>query len=183
MSNNPNTSVINRHRQWTIRPGVDSDTQAILELVRELFGEYGLLLDPVLDAAEHYQPQTGFANCGGAFCVAWGRDRLLGTAAIHPISGCGCGELRRFYVCQEARGTGLALALTVQIQEWCLATSTSEIRLWTDARFQRSHAFYTKIGFVRTGRTQQYHDVNNTTGIEFAAHVDNLKLDHTSAGK
>jgi GNAT superfamily N-acetyltransferase len=76
-------------------------------------------------------------------------------------------ELHRLYVHPGLRRRGLGLLLTTRVMDWCRAAGIPHLLLWSDTRFDRAHALYTRLGFARTGEREVPGDVNGTREFRF----------------
>ena len=141
----------------TLRSFEIEDAGAVIALIDGIYHEYG---DRVhLEQAEadlndipaHFRP--------GHFMVL-DEGGIFGTVAISP-SGAGDEKtcyLKRLYLHAEYRGQGRADTMV----DWAIDTARGlgalRLQLWSDVRFERAHAFYTKRGFHRDGRVRTMND-------------------------
>lgn len=133
-----------------IREAQNLDVPEIVRLVTEVLGEFGLEFgkgsktdDELLRLPDSYLQK------GGAFWVA--RDSsgaLTGTAGMFPV-GEGTFELRKMYLCPEARGKGVARMLLESCVAFARSCGARRIVLDTTHQMERAIAFYEKNGFVR----------------------------------
>ncbi len=93
----------------------------------------------MLDIAELMTPHLHFF-------VARRADRALGCGAL-LISSDGYGELKRFYVSDEARGAGVATALLAAVERAAKGKAIHALRLETGVFSYPALALYRKKGF------------------------------------
>jgi carbonic anhydrase len=123
------------------------DGSAEIELVRELFREYGDSLDVDLCFQGF---ETELAELPWEYVVL-----LVGRVGGAP-AGCvgvrrlddGACELKRLYVRPEARGTGLGRELTVAAIDRARELGFRRMRLDTLPSMTAARALYAKLGFV-----------------------------------
>jgi GNAT superfamily N-acetyltransferase len=126
-----------------------ADVPAVLVLVAEVLGEFGLEfgIGSPTDAELHGLPAS-YAERGGAFWVALRDGELLGTCGVFPVAPLTF-ELRKMYLRSAARGLGLGKRLLDVAVEWTRAQSANHIVLDTIDEMTRAIAFYEANGFVR----------------------------------
>lgn len=73
----------------------------------------------------------------------------IGCVGVRP-GGTGVVEMKRLYVTNAARGTGLGLALIRAAIDWAVERGCGTIRLGTLASMTRAIALYERLGFRRT---------------------------------
>jgi putative acetyltransferase len=89
---------------------------------------------------------------GGVYLVgARVAGRLLGLGGVELQDG-GIGELKRFFVAPEHRGTGVADALITALVAYARDAGTDLLRLETGDRQRAAIAFYRRHGFVEVAR-------------------------------
>ncbi|NVJ71314.1 MAG: GNAT family N-acetyltransferase [Alphaproteobacteria bacterium] len=146
-----------------MRPVKDSDCDGLIELIGGCFSEYeGVFLEPDgldkdLQAYATYMREQG----GEGFVVEKG-DKLVASVAYAPIEGTRF-ELKRLYLSQELRGSGMGLELLHHVEDLARNRDATEMELWSDTRFTRAHRFYEREGYVKQGYTRDLHDISNTT--------------------
>lgn len=146
-----------------MRPVKDSDRDGLIELIGGCFSEYeGVFLEPDgldkdLQAYATYMKEHG----GEGFVVEKG-ERLVASVAYAPIEGSRF-ELKRLYLSQELRGSGMGLELLHHVEGLARERGATEMELWSDTRFTRAHRFYEREGYVKQNYTRDLHDISNTT--------------------
>ncbi len=87
---------------------------------------------------------------------------LVGVGGVE-LTPAGAGELKRFYVLPEHRGTGVADALLDALVEHATARGASVLRLETGDRQHAALAFYRRRGFEEVPRFGPY--VGSATSV------------------
>lgn len=120
----------------------DSEVIALLdELTSELaLGGYAATetFGYSLEQLESSQVYLVGAHAGG---------RLVGVGGVE-LQDPGIGELKRFFVLPEYRGTGVADALIIALIEYATDDGIAVLRLETGDKQQSAIAFYRRHGFV-----------------------------------
>ena len=175
-----------------LRPVRDDDAAALIELIGETWAEYpGVVLD--VDAEEPWMraPAASFAEWGGAFWVLPrpGSRRLDACVGVRPArTSAGVGligagpvgapepksavELKSLYVAAPARRRGVGSGLARQVEQWARERGMLRVELWSDTRFADAHRLYERLGYVRTGRRRELHDLSQSTESEFVTTLD-----------
>jgi len=148
-----------------IRPIELADVPALLQIIADSRGEYGIAAKgvPLLEPADHalyanYQRQRTL------YFVALSGGEVVGGAGVAPLSGADpltC-ELQRMYLRRDARGRGIGEALL----ERCLAAAKQflYVRCYLETVTQMHAAleFYERHGFrdlqAPVGRTGHEHN-------------------------
>jgi len=148
-----------------IRPATDADSAAVVAVVSACWDEYpGCVTDIEGEAPELLAPATALAAKGGACWVFEADGAVAGLVACWPL-GDGVWEVGKMYVAAAHRGSNAARDLLVEAEAYAAAAGATELKLWSDTRFERAHAFYEKHGFVRTGPLRVLGDKSGS--IEF----------------
>lgn len=132
----------------------------VINLLDRVYKEYG---DEVwLEGydADLLNVDDAYRKKGGAFWIAISDDgEVFGTVALKLVPEDDDSiELKRMYIDQSVRGTGLAHRLTDTVIEWGKEHGYKKVVLWTDTQFTRAHRFYEKYGFTYTGRKRDMDD-------------------------
>lgn len=132
-----------------VREARSADVPAVIELVRETLGEFGLQFGVGSPTDEQLcaLPESYTAH-GGMFWVATDGDAVVGTCGVFPIAP-RMVELRKMYVRPAARGTGLGARLLDVAVTWAGAQGAERMVLDTVEAMTRAIAFYEANGFVR----------------------------------
>lgn len=146
----------------TRRPVRDRDSEQLIELITNCWTEYpGCVMD--VDGEEPWlrAPATAYAG-KGLFWVVERADRIVACAGF--VDRGDEIELKSLYVDKSARRRGLGARLVHLIEE---QAGERPIRLWSDSRFEDAHRLYERLGYRRTGRVRDLHDLSRTTEYEF----------------
>ena len=135
-----------------ITPGRDADSQDVIALIDAVYGEYGEVMFLEGADADLVAIERTYRHAGGEFWVCRDADgRLAGTVAVKLHADSAEAVLKRLYVRQEFRGTGLADELFDLVLAWSAARGVRRLVSWSDTRFVRAHAFYARRGLSRIG--------------------------------
>jgi RimJ/RimL family protein N-acetyltransferase len=108
------------------------------------------------------------------FWVLVGPDeRVFGTIACsaHPIEGAPGLELKKCYLHPSQRGRGLARRLVALVEDHASSLGIATVELWSDTRFTTAHAVYEHLGYRRTGRERDLHDLSATREYHFVKRI------------
>jgi GNAT superfamily N-acetyltransferase len=129
-----------------IRPYEPTDQAGFADLVATVLAEYGLKVDPVLEAdLEH--PETSYQ---GAW-VAVHYDRVVGSVAVRLLDDGKVAQVKRMYLQPEHRGRGLGRTLLNHAVHWAKDRGCSSIVLDTSTAMTAAQRLYESAGFARTG--------------------------------
>jgi GNAT superfamily N-acetyltransferase len=149
-----------------LRPGRDDDAEGFIALIGACWAEYpGCVMDVDGEVPELRALASYYAEHGGALWVAEADGRVAGIVGTKPL-GEGAWELCKMYADAGQRGTGLAQTLIGAAEHFAQAAGATEMKLWTDTRFDRAHRFYEKQGYVRSGPIRVLDDLSHS--LEFA---------------
>jgi putative acetyltransferase len=93
---------------------------------------------------------------------AWIDARLVGLAGLE-LQDTETGELKRFYVTPDHRGTGVADALLTELTAHAREHGRTRLRLETGDRQRAAIAFYRRHGFAEVSRFGPY--VRSATSV------------------
>jgi GNAT superfamily N-acetyltransferase len=144
----------------------DDDSAALIELIGSCWAEYpGCVLD--VDGEEPWlrAPAAAYAAGGRCWVVEEG-DEILACVGVKPRAD-GVAELKSLYVAARARRRGLGARLTGLVEAEAARLGAGRVVLWSDTRFGDAHRLYERLGYARTGRTRELHDLSGTTEFEF----------------
>lgn len=148
--------------QIRLREVRNEDSEGLIRLIGGVYSEYpGCVLDVEREEPFLLSPE-------GTFDAWWVLDRqgeIIGCCAL--CLGDGAAELKKLYLRPGVRGSGLARKLTELTETTAREAGATVIELWTDTRFTDAHGFYAHLGYARTGRTRDLHDLSNTTEYHF----------------
>ena len=149
-----------------VRPATDDDAADVIDLIARAFAEYpGCVLDVDREEPELRTPASSFDR----FWVVEENGTVVGciACALHGDIV----ELEKLYVDAAVRGRGLARQLVELVENTAHDHGATLIELWSDTRFTTAHAVYEHLGYARTGRTRDLHDLSNTTEYHFTKRV------------
>ncbi len=160
---------MNQRTDLAIRPALDADSDRLITLMEECWRPYpGCVMDVDGEMPELRRPASHWAARGGALWVAEMERDLIGSLAIDVIGHGSAIELHWMYVDQRAHGKGVAQSLYAQAIDVAGARGIKRVELWTDTRFHRAHAFYEKLGFLRSPGSRELHDLSQSVEFHYA---------------
>jgi putative acetyltransferase len=128
-------------------------TQDIDE-IRILFGEYSRLVSEALcfqNFDQELEALPGqYAPPGGVLLIARDKNAAAGCVALRQLDA-GTGEMKRMYVRDAYRGTGLGRRLAVAIIEEARKRKYGRVVLDTLPKLAPAIALYRDLGFRETG--------------------------------
>jgi len=146
----------------------DDDSAALIELIGACWSEYpGCVLD--VDGEEPWlrAPAAAYAGDDGTCWVVEDGGGIVACVGVKPRAG-GVAELKSLYVARRARRRGLGARLTGLVEAEATQLGALRVVLWSDTRFRDAHRLYERLGYARTGRTRDLHDLSGTSEYEFA---------------
>lgn len=129
------------------RPG---DRDGFARLVASVLGEYGFVVDPVLEA-DLDDPARAYGAVWVARDPDGGGGDLVGSVAIRVLDGGDMAELKRMYLDPAYRGQGIGRALLNRAIDWARDRGCRVIVLDTSGAMVAAKGLYESAGFVRTG--------------------------------
>jgi GNAT superfamily N-acetyltransferase len=153
-----------------IEPATTADVPAVIDLIGRVYEEYGFVFEPATELPDLFAFERHYGVPEGAFFVAREAGRLVGSVGVTRLAG-DVAELHRLYLDAALRGRGLGRALVETVLAWCRGEGVLHLLLWSDTRFDRAHALYTRMGFTRTGERELPGDVNNTREFRYEREV------------
>jgi GNAT superfamily N-acetyltransferase len=125
-----------------------------LEDVRTLFGEYSVLVAEALrhqNFGEELEALPGaYAPPGGALLIARDGDAAAGCVALRRLDSA-TGEMKRMYVRQAYRGSGLGRKLAVAVIDEARKRGHARLVLDTLPKLSTAIALYHDLGFRECG--------------------------------
>lgn len=151
-----------------LRAGRDDDAAGFIDLIGACWAEYpGCVMDLDGEVPELRALASYYASQDGALWAAEQDGRVVGMVAARPLSG-GTWELCKMYAYAAQRGTGLAQSLVDVAEAHARGHGATEMRLWSDTRFDRAHRFYEKASYLRAGPIRALNDLSNSMEFEYA---------------
>lgn len=130
------------------RPVQRADTPGIIELVRQVYREYGYELDLTED--RHLLDPGGYFRAhGGEFWVIEADGAIRATAGV--LLHADAAELKTLYADARYRGRGWGRLLVETAQRFARAAGKRRFLLWSDTRFREAHGLYRHMGFAEVG--------------------------------
>ena len=125
-----------------------------LEDIRTLFGEYSRLVAEALcfqNFDQELEALPGlYAPPGGVLLIARDKDAAAGCVALRQLDA-GSGEMKRMYVRDAYRGSGLGRRLALAVIEEARKRKYSRVVLDTLPKLAPAIALYRDLGFRETG--------------------------------
>ena len=123
----------------------DLRTPAAQELIRALNAEMTARYPE--DGATFFRLDADeVAEGRGAFLIAYLGPQPVGCGAVRRI-GDGVGEIKRMYVCSEARGRGVGRAVLAALEAEARRLGLRRLLLETGSRQAQALALYRRAGF------------------------------------
>ena len=130
----------------------DVDSAESRELLRELWRELDELYGNEIGTAAEFPNPAGII-----FVIARLDDVAIGCGAIRPRSAT-IAEVKRVYVRQTSRGTGVARAIMHELDQLARAAGFNEIWLETGLRQPAAIRLYESLGYTRIADFGDYKD-------------------------
>jgi len=136
--------------EFTIRPGCNEDSKAVVAIIDAVYREYGDEMDLEGYDRDLLDLEGTYREKGGEIVVLESRGEVVGAHATQPINRAeGLVTFRRLYLPKEMRGTGAGTLLMDWAVEWSREHGFKRVEFWSDTRFERAHRFFERYGFVR----------------------------------
>jgi len=149
-----------------LREADDGDAAGLAALIGGVYAEYpGCVLD--LPGVDHDLTgiRTHLAARGGRL---WVLPDVAGLRACVGYAPAGDRvELKRLYVTQDARRSGVGTGLTAMVVDLAATLQAAGVDLWSDTRFEDAHRHYEKHGWVLQPDTRYLHDPSDSTEFHF----------------
>lgn len=134
---------------YTIQPIYNNYTNEIIELITHIQQKEFNIPITVRDQPDLLDIEANYHAGGGNFWGAFNGDELVGTIALINI-GHNAGTIRKMFVKDGHRGTGLAQQLLETLIQDAAKKQMTDIYLGTSAVLKAAHRFYERNGFVLT---------------------------------
>jgi putative acetyltransferase len=149
--------------ELVLRDARDSDAAGLIELIGSVFREYpNCVLDVDGELPELRHIASSFAEWRGRFWVAERQRRIVGCVGCTPSAEPGGLELKKLYVAESERVSGLGSRLVSLVEQEARVRRARFIDLWSDTRFVTAHRFYERRGYQYGGVTRELHDKSDT---------------------
>lgn len=150
-----------------IRPAEDRDADGLIKLIGDCFSEYeGVFLEPDGLDADLKAYASFMKEIDGEAFVVEKEGELVAVSSYAPLEGDKY-QLKRIYLSQKLRGSGMGLELLHLVEGKARARGAASMELWSDTRFTRAHSFYQREGYVKQDYTRDLLDSSNTTEFCF----------------
>jgi ribosomal protein S18 acetylase RimI-like enzyme len=159
----------------SIRSYEPKDREGFARLVSTVLREFGLTVDPVLEA-DLDDPQRVY----GAVLVATDNDEVIGSVAIRVIGEGATAELKRMYLQPAYRGRGLGRSLLDQAIGWAHSQRCRSIVLDTSTAMTAAQRLYQAAGFLRTGTRTETGTHDSRCEILYKLELSNRSQDRTA---
>jgi putative acetyltransferase len=136
------------YRDFLIRDWQPDDRQSAAALIDSVLAEYGLGSEPNGADRDVLQVEQAYWATGGAFWVVERQGQLVGTAGYYPVSrGTNAVEIRKMYLCPDARGQGLGRFLLQTLEQTIATKGFTQIWIETASVLQPAIALYENSGY------------------------------------
>ena len=153
-----------------IEAATGADAPGVIALIKRVYGEYGVGGDPVGVVPYLLEFDSRYTAPRGAFFVVREGGVVVGSVGVERLDDGGA-EIHRLYLDARLRGRGTGRALMEAAVTWCRAEGLTRVVLWSDSRFDRAHALYTRLGFEKGPERAIPDDLNQTREYFFARTV------------
>ncbi len=151
-----------------LRRARNADSDGVISLIARVFTEYeGCVLDVDLEEPELRNPVESFTR----FWVLAREEEILGCGGLDD-HGEGVVQLKKLYLDPSVRGGGYARVIAQLVEKYARSVGATSLELWSDTRFVAAHGFYERMGYLRTGRTRELHDLSHTTEYHYVKMLD-----------
>jgi GNAT superfamily N-acetyltransferase len=153
---------------FRLRPATEGESAELIEVVREVFVEYGWIFDATDELPDFVQFDKYYAGNVPA------KDKPFLCAVDMPdkqgaVAGCIALKfdhegpcLSRVYLRKQYRGRGVGKWMVREYMEMLRLQGYGSLHLWTDTRFVPAHRMYEKVGFRMAGEIRSLHDINRS---------------------
>ncbi|HEX7915159.1 GNAT family N-acetyltransferase [Rudaea sp.] len=134
---------------FSIRPALDSDLDALLALERAAF------------TSDHLSPRQyrqHLHSASASVLAAVDADGLLGKAVVFYRAGSDIARLYSIAVAERARGRGVAKALLAAVEAAALHRHCLRLRLEVRKDNAAAIALYERLGFQRFGEKRGFYE-------------------------
>lgn len=133
----------------TIKSIFNDQTDTIIDLIITIQQQEFNIPIGIRDQPDLLDIEKNYHATGGNFWGAYKGDELIGTIALIDI-GHNAGTIRKMFIKDGHRGTGLAQQLLDTLLHYARQKSMTDLYLGTSAVLKAAHRFYERNGFVLT---------------------------------
>ena len=150
-----------RSRAFEVRKAGMADAESAFHLIDEYYAEIGVVVRDSHAELEHYRTakQSGIwlAWVDGHDGLEISRGRIaIGCILLRPLPQLEhAGEIKRLYVRQAYRGTGVAQAMLLALEDYAAAQGIGSLYLDTKQDLKAAIQFYERSGY---GHCERYND-------------------------
>ena len=156
-----------------VREANDSDSDAIISLIDNIYDEYQgcvLLVDD--EEPELRSPASSYQKLGGRFWVAVCNDNICGTVALTPTDAPHVARSNKLYVSSVARSRGIGEAMCNLVERTAKEDLNAEMMmLYTDSRFLKAHRLYERLGYERQPGLLHRADASQSVEIVYTKRI------------
>ncbi|MFD0749892.1 GNAT family N-acetyltransferase [Mucilaginibacter calamicampi] len=134
---------------YIIRPIYNDQQDEIVDLIIHIQQQEFNIPVTLNDQPDLLDIEKNYHAGGGNFWGAFKGDELVGTIALIDI-GHHAGTIRKMFVKDGHRGTGLAQQLLDTLLHYSREKQITDLYLGTSAVLKAAHRFYERNGFVLT---------------------------------
>jgi L-amino acid N-acyltransferase YncA len=150
-----------------LREAAPRDSPAIIRLITAAFLEYpGCVMDVEREEAALLSPARSHTR----FWVLEEKGRVVGCTACRVFRGNDgeqALEVKKVYLAASHRGRGLGRRLIEHPESYAAELGIHRLVCWSDSRFEAAHRAYEAVGYVRTGKTRNLHDLSRSVEYGF----------------
>ena len=167
----------------TLRPATDEDAWGLIALIGACWGEYpGCVMDVHGECRELLSPATAFADAAGQLWVLTDACGTVIASVGYQPRGTDVVELERLYVAWSWRRQGWGRRLAGLVEDAARHAGAAALELWSDSRFADAHVLYDALGYRRSGRERELHDLSHTVEWHFSKALSSPNLTLHEAG-
>lgn len=132
-----------------IKPVHNNQTEAIIDLIVTIQRVEFNIPITIDDQPDLFDIEKNYHATGGNFWGAFLGKELVGTIALIDM-GHNAGTIRKMFIKDGHRGTGLAQQLLDTLVSYSRQKNITDLYLGTSAVLKAAHRFYEKNGFILT---------------------------------
>lgn len=153
--------------EFLLRPVQNGDSQALIQLIGSCYSEYpNCVLELENEEKWLKEPASYYNSIEGVCWVVELAGKVCACVGLKFYSP-RLAEPKTLYVAKYARKRGLATFLMGFVEGYAKLHGIKWWSCWSDTRFTDAHRLYIKLGYTKTGRTRELHDLSNTVEFEF----------------
>jgi len=137
------------NNNYIIQPIYNNYTNEIIELITHIQQHEFNIPITVHDQTDLLDIEANYHAGGGVFWGAFNGQELVATIALIDI-GHNAGTIRKMFIKDGHRGTGLAQQLLNTLLDYSRQKQITDLYLGTSAVLKAAHRFYERNGFVLT---------------------------------